>query len=298
MIIRPRPGVLTLFFVLRHSVIRKVWPMVLGVGLISSLIVTLHRTAPEWVPAVNPTPFSLLGIALSIFLGFRNSAAYDRWWEARKLLGAMVIGVREVGRATHVLADPGLRDWMLLHLVAWIRLVEHQLRGTEGPVALPVPMPDRPIAQRNPAEAMLQEIGARLATEAREGRLGEVSWVRLDEGLGLLMKAQAACERIKATPVPFGYALLLHRTAHPYCFLLPFGFADLIGWLTPILSLLVAYAFFGLDALADEVEQPFGLEPNDLPLAAIARNIEIELQAARGIAELPEPLAAVDGLLH
>jgi putative membrane protein len=104
----------------------------------------------------------------------------------------------------------------------------------------------------------------------------------------------AACERIHGTPIPFSYSLLLHRTAYLYCVLLPFGLVDAIGDLTPLVTALVAYTFFGLDALGDEIEEPFGTADHDLPLDAICRTIEIDLRMALGDTALPPPLLPVD----
>jgi len=103
---------------------------------------------------------------------------------------------------------------------------------------------------------------------------------------------QVACERILTTPVPFGYTLLLHRTAYIFCFLMPFGFADTLGWATPLATALTAYTFFGLDALGDELEKPFGGLPNDLPIGTLADTVEINLHEALGdapLAPLPIP---------
>jgi putative membrane protein len=108
----------------------------------------------------------------------------------------------------------------------------------------------------------------------------------------------AACERIRGTPIPFSYTLLLHRTAYLYCWLLPFGLVDAIGDLTPLVTLLVAYTFFGLDALGDEIEEPFGTSDHDLPLEAMCRTIEIDLRMALGDTDLPPPLLPVDYRLN
>ena len=77
-----------------------------------------------------------------------------------------------------------------------------------------------------------------------------------------------------------------------FCVLLPFGLASSLGWGTPVLSAVLAYAFFGLDQLGEEMEDPFGLEPNDLPLDALVRTIEIDQLDALGERPLPEPAAA------
>jgi putative membrane protein len=106
----------------------------------------------------------------------------------------------------------------------------------------------------------------------------------------------AACERIRLTPLPFAYTVLLHRTAYLFCLLLPFGLADTLGWFTPVLAGAVAYTFFGLDLLGDELEEPFGTAPNDLPLLALARTAERNLLEALGEPQ-PESLQPVDFVL-
>lgn len=85
------------------------------------------------------------------------------------------------------------------------------------------------------------------------------------------------CERIAGTPIPFTYSVLLHRTVYIYCFLLPFGLVDSIGWMTPVMVVFVGYTFIALDALITELEEPFGEEPNDLALNTMSQNIETSL---------------------
>jgi putative membrane protein len=116
----------------------------------------------------------------------------------------------------------------------------------------------------------------------------------MDASLVALGAAAAGCERIRNTPVPFAYTLLLHRTATLYCFLLPFGLVDMVGLMTPFVVAIVAYTFFGLDALGDEIEDPFGLKDNHLPLDALCRELEINLLEALGETELPERLQPVE----
>ena len=116
----------------------------------------------------------------------------------------------------------------------------------------------------------------------------------MEENLTALAAVQAGCERIRATPLPFAYTLMLHRTAYLYCLLLPFGLVDSIGFATPLVVGLISYTFFGLDALGDEIEEPFGRLANDLPLDSLCRRLEIDLRAALGETELPPLLQPVD----
>ena len=152
----------------------------------------------------------------------------------------------------------------------------------------------RPQGQQGKTEALMRAMGDDLRHCRREGRIDSVLTAQIDNTLSALVGAAAACERIKSAPLPFSYTLLLHRTAYMYCFLLPFGLVDTIGFMTPFVVGIVAYTFFGLDALGDEIEEPFGMQPNDLPLDAICRTIEINLRESLGETNLPVPLQPVN----
>jgi putative membrane protein len=119
----------------------------------------------------------------------------------------------------------------------------------------------------------------------------------LEATLVALTDIHGGCERIKSTPIPFSYTTLIHRIVAVYCYCLPFGLITEIGFLTPIACLVVSYAFFGLDIVGDEIEQPFGYDPNDLPLTAISRMIEINLRQRLGESDLPAPMKPVREVL-
>jgi putative membrane protein len=120
----------------------------------------------------------------------------------------------------------------------------------------------------------------------------------MDDRLTSLATVLAACERIDNTPIPFAYTLLLHRTAYLYCFLLPIGLVDTVGMMTPLVVAILSYTFFGLDALGDEIETPFGESQNDLPLSAMCRTIEINLRESLQETNIPAPLEPVNYQLH
>ncbi|MBY6092238.1 bestrophin family protein [Maritimibacter alkaliphilus] len=279
MIIRKRPSMLALFFVLRGSVIQQIWVQVVFVVLISIGVVYAHRNLPGLVPSVDPAPFAMIGIALSIFLSFRNGACYDRWWEARKLWGLMIQTARDILRQTIVLEGSEARRALLMAVINYARRSGAQLRGQGGTAT---------------ADAALTEAGRIVSTLEREGRLTAPETLVLHESLNRMAAAHLGCERLASTPVPFAYMLLLHRTAYIYCVILPFGFADTLGWVAPFAAGLVAYAFFGLDALAEELEMPFARGQNAMPLTAYATHIEIALRRGLGETDLPEMPEPVD----
>ena len=300
MIVRPRPHFLQLFFILRGSIVPRIYPGILATAALSALVAWLHQSRPGLLPNFSGGPFALIGIALSIFLGFRNSACYDRWWEARRQWGELVAASRSFARQTMILPPDERRRLLTLAIAFAQALAVHLRPGADVGKATRYVPPDALAAfqaGRNPPDVLLGRIGALLAGLRGSGAIGDIAWQALDQTVARMTMVQAACERLRGTPVPFGYTLLLHRTAYLFCILLPFGFADSLGWGTPLAAGLVAYAFFGLDALGDELEQPFGDLPNDVPIAALADTLEANLREAMGETDLPAPPVPRDFVL-
>jgi ion channel-forming bestrophin family protein len=309
-IVRPRPGFFRLLFVVRGTILPRVLPHVLTVAVLATLVVLTLKQGYLRLPVTSPAPLSLLGIALSIFLGFRNNACYDRWWEGRKQWGALIIEVRAFTHAAIALLDDGRADLPeagrqaargLVHrTIAFPYVLAAHLRGQDAGEALRrhVPEPEcaRVLASGNRPNALLREHQVELARLLREGRLTDITWAALNERVHAMMSVFTACERIRLTPLPFAYTVLLHRTAYLFCLLLPFGLAESMGWFTPVLSAMIAYTFFGLDRLSEELEEPFGEAPNDLPLLAMSRTAEINLLEALGEPQ-PEPRSPQDFVL-
>jgi putative membrane protein len=305
MIIRRRPTLLQLFFILRGSVVLHVFPQILITVALSALVAGLHETRPGLLPTFNNAPFALFGIALSIFLGFRNNACYDRWWEARRHWGELLAAARNLDRQCLSLTDDAagqaVRQRVLTLAIAFAQfLVPHLRPGCDEEKALRWLTPaDREacIPSRNRPHATLRLMSDTLAKARRDGLLGDIPHQTLERTLETMEMALASCERLRSTPIPFGYTLLLHRTAYLFCFLLPFGFANLLGWATPLATAVVAYTFFGLDELGDQLEEPFGNRDNDLPIGALADQIELGLREALGETDLPPPPAPVKYVL-
>ena len=297
MIIRSRPHGWQLLYILRGSIVPAIAPKVLAILVLSIAVAAVVEMAPPiGIERVSVTPFTLLGLVLSIFLSFRNSACYDRWWEGRKLWGQLVFESRSLARQVQVLlADDAPRRQRIGYLTtAFAHALAARLRARDVALAA-VPWLDEEqrgqLAQRgNVPDALLAMIAAELAQARRAGTLDSILYVQLEERLHAMSSIQAGCERILTTPLPFAYTLLLHRCAWMFCVLLPFGLASSLGWATPVVSAVLAYAFFGLDQLGEEMEEPFGLESNDLPLDAMVRTIEIDLLDSLGVQPLPEPL--------
>ncbi|MFW2177303.1 MULTISPECIES: bestrophin family protein [unclassified Moraxella] len=237
---------------------------------------------------LNPSVFALLGISLAIFHGFCNASAYDRFWEGRKLWGTLVWLSRNIARQVLTLSNVTISDKQaFIRLqIAFVHCLRLQLRGVDNQLTL-----ERILTaeQRNPllnqpftALLLTQMMGQTLADWHADGRIDSLQWQSLDKSVGEIAHVQAGCERINNTPIPFAYFVLLHRTVYLYCFMLPFGLGNTIGWVTPFLVAFIGYTFMALNEIVDEISEPFGVNDNDLPLCMMCDTIETQLASLSG----------------
>lgn len=315
MIIRPRPKGIEYFLLLRGSILPNIWRK-LAVTIVMAVIVTLmHGSLYHVKIKLTTIPFTLMGLALAIFLGFRNSASYERYWEGRKLWGSLGTASRNLVRQVHMFPQAlsgnniqeqaqlsRLRKKMIYSAIAFVHALRHQLReeswGEEIARLLPADRARELRRLQHPAAGILHAIGGDIRHCLAMRWLAAPLAQEIDRSLSQMTEVLGGCERIKNTPIPFSYSVLLHRTVYVYCYLLPFGLVDSIGLLTPVVVGVVAYTFFGLDAIGDEIEEPFGLTPNDLPLTALSYGIEISARELMGETDLPAMPSPVDYCLQ
>lgn len=290
MIVRPKLNWFRMLFIWNGSVIRTILPQLLIILGVSIFITLTHGRILGYHIALTVAPFTLLGVSLAIFLGFRNSASYDRFWEGRKLWGQLLNVERALVRQAQSLAgyeeqDPQMVRWVRL-LVAFTHALRHQLRKTDlaGDLSrlLPAEECEDLAAKRYRPAAILVWMGQWLREGREEGHYGEMTAVAIDQNLNALADVLGGCERLAHTPIPYAYSVMNHRVVYVYCFLLPFALVGSIGDLTPLVSVLVAYAFIAIEALAQEIEEPFGTMPNDLALDNMSANIEDSLMEMVG----------------
>lgn len=294
MIVRPRPNWLRMLFVVRGSVLPVILPQLLGTTAFAILVTVLHGRLFAWKIPLNFVPFSLIGLTLAIFLGFRNSTSYARYWEARTLWGALLNETRTLVRQALTLPDSTAEAGTLgARLIAFVHALRHQLRGTDASADLRRLLPkeecERLQAARFKPAMLLLMAGEWMRERLGSGQLSPALAQAMEAPLGRLTEALGGCERIAGTPIPFTYSVIIHRTIYLYCVLLPFGLVDSIGPMTPVIVAFIAYTFFALEALGEEIEDPFGTSPNDLALDAMSATIEATLREMMGQAPAPAP---------
>jgi len=292
MIIRDKPRAWELAFAMRGSVLPHIALPLLGVIALAAVMVFLDHHF-GLLPHIEGIPFTVFGIALSLFLSFRNNAAYDRWWEARKLWGGLLADLRSLARELEVFVpDQAMRRAILRQSLAFLHLHRRQLRRLSHDVETQSRSPEL-LADPHPPCSALNLLNTDLARAYAAGEIDGFGARTLTARLSNIALAQAGCERIAATPLPFVYSLLIYRTTYLFCMLLPMALVGTSGWLTPLFVGIVAYVFLGLAEVTEELSHPFGTTLNALPLDAICRAAEISLAPHLG-EPAPKPLQPND----
>lgn len=305
MIVENKKSWLGLILAYRGSVLPRIWRRLLATTAFAAILTALHYRNPTIAAiSLTPLPFTLVGLALGIFLGFRNNTSYDRFWEGRKLWGGIVNATRSLTRKTLTLVSAGgstpseEQRGMVYRIIAYTHCLRLHLRDVRDNAELERLLPAEEVqalaTETNRPVAILQGLGDRYARAWHSGRIDTFHLPELERGLTELTALQGGCERIKATPIPYSYTVLIHRIVAFYCFTLPLGIVDTVKQVTPLVVLLVSYAFLGLDAIGDEIEEPFGTDMNDLPLGQLSRMIEVNLRERLGESPVP-PLAEPEG---
>lgn len=251
------------------------------------LVTVLHF---KWrALGIPETAHSLLGFSLGLLLVFRTNASYDRFWEGRKLWGSIVNTSRNLGRVlgVHLAQRPQLLQRALRLVIAFPYAAMNELRGQRGlgPVQSELaPEETRALlAASHPPTAITVALSATLLAAREEGVISDIVLVDIDRNNQTLVDCIGACERIHKTPLPFAYVVHLRRALALYCATLPFALLDRFGWATIGIASLVSTVLFGIEEIGVEIEDPFGTDPNDLPLEKFCAGIEDHLRRSQPV---------------
>jgi len=299
MITRKREHWLRMLFVWHGSVLPQLLPRLLALFALSFVVVYFNGIIFSFKVPLNPTPLTMFGFVLALFLGFRNTASYERYWEARKLWGSLLNVSRSLTRQVTTLPDSKTGDSSLNEFVqllsAFSHALRHQLRHTDPQEDLEKRIGEKHLGTVMQATykpvVIISLLSAWVQKAKHDQRIDSIQQARFDENLDKLTDVVGGCERIASTPIPYSYRVLLHRTIYIYCLLLPFGLVDTLGWITPFLVAFIAYTFVAFDTIADEIEEPFGTQANDLPLTYMCEMIEDTMLELAGKAIEKKPLS-------
>ncbi|PWN71127.1 hypothetical protein C1631_000425 [Chryseobacterium phosphatilyticum] len=295
MIIRKKEHWFKMLFVWHGSVLPGLLPRLFLLFILSLGVVYLRGIIFSFKIPLNPAPLTLFGFVLALFLGFRNNVSYERFWEGRKLWGALLNTARSLTRQALTLKNSDCNTVSVSEFIqllgAFIFALKHQLRGTDAHEDLQNRLKEDQltiVAASKYKPTVIMKLMADWVKKIKdEGCIDSIQQARFDENFDKLSDIVGGCERIVSTPIPYSYRVLLHRTVYIYCFLLPFGLVDSLRWFTPLIVVFIAYTFVAFEAIADEIEEPFGTEANDLALNSMSVMIAETIHEMAG-----EPVAA------
>jgi ion channel-forming bestrophin family protein len=276
-------------FILRK--ITREGAMTLAIAIVADGLVALYR---ESVPPVQPAIPAFLGTSISLLLSFKLSQSYDRWWEARKIWGAIVNDsrtlVRQIlslpNRENHIARRMGLRQ------IAWCYALGQSLRGLDwkerSADILPRAEVDEAEQHTNKPLFLMHLQGRDLTAMAAEGLITDFQRLAIDETLTRLVDSMGKAERIKSTVFPRTYGLFLDFSIYVFIGFLAFALAELEGFWAILITMLISVPFLLLQKTAVHMADPFANRPTDTAMTAIARTIEIDLRELLG-----EPVTSI-----
>jgi putative membrane protein len=241
---------------------------------------------------------TVLGISVSLLLGFRTNAAYDRWWEARKVWGSIVNDSRTFVRQLLGFVAAGRGDDVVRALahrqIGWCKALRSRLRSLDPLKELEDHLPEaewRALADRkNVPNAILATMEQEVARLRAAGDLDPFGQLAIDDTLKRLCDHMGKCERINNTVFPVDYAVYTRAGIIVFILMLPFGMLDSTGFFVIPISFLVALFFATIEGVAHQLQDPFRNRGSDTPMTALCNTIEIDLRQLIGDEDLPPKL--------
>ena len=259
-----------------------VLPHIMGrVGLLtglSLLVYGLYQFVPtEERPKLGLPELghSVLGVALSMLIVFRTNSSNNRFWEARSHWGMLVNNTRSLARQAAAFSPPADSMARLIH--AYVVMVKEQLRGNRNPDAIRHLLPGRLIERLqgagSPANVLTGMMSEWIAERLAEGKIDSMMAQRMESMVVIFADQQGGCEKILKTPLPFVYAALIKQILFLYLATLPFVLVPRMAFLAPLVVAGISLGMLGIEEAGVEIESPFGLDPNHLPLDGICEMI-------------------------
>ena len=265
---------------LNHSdTIIKLWKELIALGIftlcIAYLEINYFRNSEKFTQLMQI--YSLIGFVLSLFLVFRTNTAYDRWWEGRKKWGELVNNSRNLAIKISALSDdPETRAYFKRMISNYVFAMKEHLR--EG-----VKVDELDLTEEEKKEIyqfehkpnyIAEKMYAKLHSMKKNGKLTEENYIVIDVNLKTFSDIIGACERIKNTPIPYSYSMFLKKFIFIYVTTVPLAFVNSFGYYSSLVSIFVFYVLVSIEILAEEIEDPFGKDDNDLPTDDLCQKIK------------------------
>ncbi len=281
----PKDWFTFIFRLHKADTFRQLFPLLIGICVYSWLVAFLEirvfqLSEKSFVKNI-PVMHSLLGFAISMLLVFRTNTAYDRWWEGRKLWGALVNNSRNLAIKLSVIlpdTEKEQRAFFRKIIPAYAYALHNHLKSEETRIELFETSESKHIFRHIDHEKHIPNQIALLMMKHiqqlySEGKIDGNQLIVLNSELQSFTDICGACERIKNTPIPFSYSVFIKKFIFIYIMTLPFGYVFNLGYYVIPVVAFIFYVLASLELIAEEIEDPFGNDSNDVPTAKIAQNI-------------------------
>lgn len=278
----PKSWLRFLFNIHKTDTVRKMFPLLIGMGIytygVAYLELEYFRLSEKSSLKNVSMLHTLLGFAISILLVFRTNSAYDRWWEGRRQWGALVNTSRNMAAKLAGMLDPAddCRSYFAHIIPTFAFAVKNHLLADETAWLLDEkPHPEIPAFDKNrhrPAQVAASMM-ARLQVLYKEKKISGEQLIFLQAESGAFLDVCGACERIKNTPIPYSYSEFIKKFIVLYVLTLPIGLVFSLGFYAIPVVVFIFYVLGSLELIAEEIEDPFGKDANDLPMQRMCENI-------------------------
>ncbi|MEI6765118.1 MAG: bestrophin family protein [Bacteroidota bacterium] len=269
-------------FAWRGTVVANVLPRVIFFMLWTSLVIYLYHLG--YIPKekqIDPLVYNVVGLALGLLLVFRTNTSYDRFWEGRKLLGSNVNSFRNISQLLNSVIpkeNKKLREEFVELIAVFNHAVKDRLRDgvTEETMNMLRPEFKETVKDSDHVPNTIMRLIQERITDLKvnSGFRGDPEYKIIMAELGAVTGNMGGMERIRFTPIPFAYASHLQLFIMIYFLALPFGMFDKLHWLAVPVVGIISVVLLGINEIGVEIEDPFGDDPNDLPVDTICVTIE------------------------
>ncbi|WP_212002787.1 bestrophin family protein [Chitinophaga sp. HK235] len=282
----PKDWFTFIFRIHKADTVRKLFPMFIALSIYSAAIAWLELSF--WNLSANSEiknislMHGLLGFVISLLLVFRTNTAYDRWWEGRRQWGTLVNSSRNLAIKIQAMlpsSNKEAREFFRIMIPNYAFSLKNHLRKTYKPEEMEaLPGDHEPVdLSKHVPNQLASRIQHKTMELHRQGELSGDQLIILNNELQSLTEVCGACERIKSTPIPFSYSVFIKKFIFFYIMTMPFGYVFSLGYLIIPMVVFIFFVLASLELIAEEIEDPFGLDANDLPTDTICNNIRLHV---------------------
>jgi putative membrane protein len=280
----PKDWFSIIFFIRKSDTVRTLLPAMAALGTLVAVFCFVEIELVNLAFTSTVTMHSLLGFVISMLLVFRTNTAYERWWEGRKQWGALVNVSRNLAiRISQTVPEQEveLRQYFRVLISNYAFALKEHLRSPSEITELeahPLLDLDALRAKAHVPNAMAQKMYEAVLQLRKENRISEEQLFALDGMVHQFTDITGACERIRKTPIPYSYSAFIKKFIFLYVISLPFGIIADFGYASILVTVAVFYVLASLELIAEEIEDPFGTDTNDLPTDEISITIRANLK--------------------